>query len=611
MSPGATAQFRVSAGSTLPLTFQWRHDDTEIVGATKATLSITNVQMLDAGSYTVVVSDATGSVTSQPAPLDVDPTFTKVTTGTLATDKGHWHGAVWGDYDNDSFPDLFVHQYDPSVKDLIYHNNGDGTFTRLTAPIPQGLLLQNAAWGNAWGDYDNDGHLDLFSSNNGGKNVLLHNRGDGSFEKIASGPGAEGTDSTGPVWGDYDRDGYLDLFVGNGYLGSYATRHWLYHNLGDGTFLKMTTNEVGSLASARVAATFGSWVDYDEDGWPDLFLPTVPARGHFNRNQGDGSFAPLTNGVLVNAPFAFAWADYDNDCRLDVCLGGYGTATALYHNEGAGTFRKMTAAEVGSLVSEKSWGGGVAWGDYDNDGFVDLFVGGGWWNSNNQAVSAKGYLYHNNGDGTFTRIERGSPANDVCESMGVHWVDYDRDGFLDLFVTHHGSMSLTPNLLYRNNGNSNNWLRVKCVGTSSPRFGTGAKIRANATIRGKEMWQLRLIDAGGTCWGGQSFEAHFGLGDAQVVDTLRIEWPSGIVQDVRNVSARQFLTVTEPTELVPQGPGAFQIKCWKGMVFTIDGSSDLTTWTSLATVTNMTGTLQWTDAEAIRQSGRFYRAQSR
>ena len=608
VSLGATAQFRVSAASTSPLTFQWRHEDNEIVGATTATFSITNAQVLDAGNYTVVVSDAVGSVTSQPAMLDVDPIFTKIMTGALGSAKGHWHGAAWADYDNDGYPDLYVHQFAPAVKDLLFRNNGDGTFTQLDAPIPQGLTAQNGAWGNAWGDYDNDGHLDLFISNNGGRNVLLHNRGDHTFERIAAGPGAEGTDSTGPVWGDYDRDGYLDLFVANGYMSSVATRHWFYRNQGDGTFLKMTTNEVGSLASARVAATFGSWVDYDEDGWLDLFLPTNPARDCFYRNQGDGSFAPLTNGVLVDSAFAFAWADYDNDGRLDVCVGGYGTPTALYHNEGAGTFKKMSAAEVGSLVNDKSWGGGVAWGDYDNDGFVDLFVGGGWWNANNQAVSAKSFLYHNNGDGTFTRIERGSLANDVSESMGVHWVDYDRDGFLDLFLTHHASLSLAPNLLYRNSGNSNNWLCVKCVGTSSPRFGTGAKIRARATIRGKEMWQLRLIDAGGTCWGGQSFEANFGLGDALVVDTLRIEWPSGIVQELPNVPARQILTVTESPRLEMTQAGDLKARCWTGQSLSIETSVDLRQWQPWATLTNQTGILEFKDDHAAQHAARFYRA---
>lgn len=163
------------------------------------------------------------------------------------------------------------------------------------------------------------------------------------------------------------------------------------------------------------------------------------------------------------------------------------------------------------------------------------------------------------------------------------------------------------NKLYHNNGNSNNWLCVKCVGTSSPRWGTGAKVRAKATIRGKEICQLRLIDAGGYSWGGQSFVAYFGLGDATNVDILRIEWTSGTVQELHNVPVKQYLTVTEPTRLQMTQPGQLQIQCWKGMSYSIECSSNLAGWTPMATVTNVAGTLQWTDPNASGLSTRFYR----
>jgi enediyne biosynthesis protein E4 len=607
VSLGDNLKLRVTASGTTPFGYQWCLNAIPLSGRTNSTLSLTNVQLADAGAYTAVVTNVAGAVTSRVATLSVDPTFTKITTGPLATDAAHWHGATWGDYNNDGYPDLYVHQVAPT-QDFIYCNNGNGTFTRLTAPIPQGLASSQAAWGNAWGDYDNDGYLDLFISNSGAANLLLHHRGNGTFERIFSGPGAEGYDSSGPVWGDYDRDGYPDLFVVNGSVGSYPARHWLYHNQGNGTLARMTTNQVGSIASDSVLAAFGTWVDYDENGWPDMFLPTSPARGCFYRNQGDGSFVHL-NGVLTSSAFGLAWADYDNDGRLDVCIGGYGTPTVLYHNEGGGAFRQKTAAQVGIPATDMSWGGGVAWGDYDNDGYLDLFIGGGWWtgSGSGRALATKCFLYHNNGDGTFARVTPGSPVYDISESMGVHWVDYDRDGFLDLFVNNHGAVSAGANLLYRNTGNSNNWLCVNCVGTASPRFGTGAKVRAQATIRGSQMSQFRLIDAGGTCWGGQSFVAHFGLGDATNVDVLRIEWTSGIVQEVHNVPASQYLTVTEPAKLSMPEPGDLHIQCWKGMSYRIEGSSDLLAWNLMATVTNLTGTLQWKDPEAPRPSTRFYR----
>jgi hypothetical protein len=609
VSLGVNLTLRVTASGTTPFGYQWCLNCTSLSGRTNSALTLTNVQLADDGSYTVVVTNLAGGVTSGVVRLQVDPTFTKITTGPLATDAGWWFAAAWGDYNNDGYPDLYVWQLAPVQQDFLYRNNGDGTFTRLTGVIPAG----EAPWGSAWGDYDNDGYLDLFIPCVWGPNVLLHNRGNGSFEKILSSPGGDQSpQGSTAAWGDYDRDGYLDLLVVNGGLGSSAAQNWLYHNQGNGTFSKMTANQVGYLATESVKTVFGSWVDYDDDGWPDLFLPTLDPGAYVNRNLGNGRFALMTNAVQCTKPEAFAWADYDNDGHLDLCIAGLDTPTALYHNKGDGTFKKMTRAEVGSLVSDSSALGGIAWGDFDNDGYLDLFVAGGWLDANLNDISRASFLYHNNGDGTFTPVRTGSPVNDITDSVSGHWVDYNRDGFLDLFVQPHGvANGLAPNLLYRNNGNSNNWLCVTCVGTASPRDGTGAKVRALATIRGKPMWQLRLINSGGTCWGGQSFVAHFGLGDATNVDVLRIEWSSGTVQELYNVSARQYLTVTEPAKLAMPQPGQLNIQCWKGMAYRIEASPNLSAWTPLATVTNLTGRLQWTDTNGLSQSVRFYRAVTR
>jgi hypothetical protein len=160
---------------------------------------------------------------------------------------------------------------------------------------------------------------------------------------------------------------------------------------------------------------------------------------------------------------------------------------------------------------------------------------------------------------------------------------------------------------YRNNGNSNTWLCVKCVGTASPRMGSGTKVQVKATIRGKPISQLRVIDPGGFA-NAQNFTAHFGLGDATNVDVLRIEWTSGIVQEFTNVAVRQYLTVTEPAKLSMPQPGELHVQCCKGMAYRVEGSADLSTWRRLATVTNLTGKLQWTDPDAPGQSTRFYRA---
>jgi hypothetical protein len=388
-----------------------------------------------------------------------------------------------------------------------------------------------------------------------------------------------------------------------------AGRNTLYHNQGDGTFGKMTANQVGPIVSTSAIWGAATWVDFNDDGWPDLFAGIANSTACLYNNLANGRFGLMTNCALVASSVRCSgsnWADYDNDGRLDVGLGGAGTLMLLFHHEPDGTFKQMSAAQLGIPAGDMTWGGGSAWGDYDNDGYVDLFVAGGWWNG--APVYTKSFLYHNNGDGTFTPVRTGSPVNDVTDSNGAYWVDYNRDGFLDLFVWAHGHEPVSaPNLLYRNNGNSNNWLCVNCVGTSSPRDGTGAKVRAKATIRGKEMWQLRLINSGGSGWGGQSFVAHFGLGDATNVDLLRIEWTSGIVQELYNVPAKQYLTVTEPARLSMPTPGEVHIQCWKGMAYRIDASPDLSSWTPVATVTNLAGRLQWTDTNAPGQGERFYR----
>jgi len=237
---------------------------------------------------------------------------------------------------------------------------------------------------------------------------------------------------------------------------------------------------------------------------------------------------------------------------------------------------------------------GGAWGDYDSDGLVDLFV-----------VDATGNnrLYHNDGDGAFSRVLSGSLVNDGGQSQACAWGDYDNDGFLDLFVA---NQSNEPNFLYRNTGNANAWLKVRCEGTLSNRSAIGAKVRLRAIISGNVVEQLREL-TGGDGRSGQTLIAHFGLGDATIIDTLRIEWPSGIVQELHDVMPRQFLTVTEPARLQTLGAGVLRIQSWKGMAFEVQASTDLNQWSALTTLTNLTSTLEFTDPDAAIHLRRFYR----
>ena len=624
LSIGAVATFRVTATTTNgPITYQWQHQDTTLPNATNTSLTLTNIQMADAGPYSVAVTDSGGTTNSAPATRDVDPTWTKITSNPLVIDPGpDWSTAAWADLDNDGYLDLFVARYDAPGPNPIFHNNGDGTFTRVMEPSLQ--AIQAEAWTYCWGDFDNDGHLDLFVPEGYEfappfyKNLLYQNNGNGTFTQVTNSPIViEGGQSSHGTWVDYDRDGDLDLYVANGTAGPQVlSKNWLYQNQGDGTFLKVTNDLVAPLISELGYYDVASWVDIDNDGWQDLFLVTAPAsRNCLYRNNSGGGFSKVTDDPLVTESGDWGdaqWADYNNDGSLDVFLttAPWGNWTglgpvALFRNDGQGHFTKMTTNDVGSLAGERMNTYACCWGDYDNDGWLDLYIANAW----HGGESRPDLLYHNNGDGTFTKVTRGSPANELGAAWAGWLVDLDNDGFLDLATFKHPLPDNSLARYYRNNGNSNTWLNVKCVGAVSPRSAAGTKVRVQATIQGQPMWQLRVIDLGGFVMG-QNFTAHFGLGDATHVDVLRIEWTSGIVQELTNVAVQQYLTVTEPSKLEMPQPGELQLQCWKGMTYTIEGSSDLATWTSLISLTNLnlTGGLQWTDPGAATQSARFYRA---
>jgi hypothetical protein len=545
-------------------------------------------------------------------------TFTQITNSPVVNDAGQFVGAVWGDFHNSGFQDLIVCNY--ASTNVYYRNNGDGTFTK----ISQGEPIADAGYhiGAVAGDYDNDGHLDLCITAgayapSAATNRLYHNNGDGTFS-LASGTGVTSQPGHfGPgVWADYDNDGFLDLFVANhGLANDNGWKNQLFHNKGDGTFTSVINGAIVNDISVGFCA---AWEDYDNDGFVDLLVVNNVTGGAnmLYHNDGHGTFTRVTTNIIATDAWpggasTAAWGDYDNDGLPDLYITDQaGVRCQLYHNSGNGAFTRITSGP--ELVP--SPGGafnGCAWGDCDNDGYLDLFVSG---------AGETNALFHNNGDGTFTKIlATGPPVNGGGANMvygAVSWVDYDNDGFLDLFVggftTNDLASAPGKNLLYHNDGNSNAWLEVKLVGTVANRSAIGAKVRVHATIDGKNFWQLREINGGGG-YNSAPLIAHFGLGEATNADTLRIEWPSGTVQEFQNVATRQIFTATEPSRLtasLSNGVPQISIRGGRGLGYEVDSSSNLTTWMPIgtATITNSNGTALVTDTNPPAADQRFYRA---
>jgi hypothetical protein len=325
VSLGANVTHLVSATTAAPpLSYQWRFDDAEIVGATKRSLILTNVQSANAGAYSVVVTDSSGSTNSQVARLEVDPTFRIITTGPIPTDGGTSVSASWGDYDNDGFVDLILGNITGSG--FLYRNVGDGTFERLHTNVIGGLSLG----GGPWADYDNDGFLDMYMVSGQDLGVhLYHNQGNGTLLLLTNatviGPIVTNHTFSGSVaWGDYDNDGFVDAFVANGTFGG-DKKSFLYHNQKNGTFIKVTA---GNIVNDFYESWAGAWADYDDDGLLDLFVTS------------NGGFTPSRLGE-------------DN---------------RLYHNDGPSGFTKLTTAQTGIPLHDGGFSRGCAWGDYDNDG---------------------------------------------------------------------------------------------------------------------------------------------------------------------------------------------------------------------------------------------------
>ncbi len=478
------------------------------------------------------------------------PIFTDVTSAVGMSTTGYPFGnPIWGDYDGDGDLDLFVdnHYIDGPY---FYKNNGDGTFTDIFDDL--GLRAHGDRHGSGWCDFDNDGDLDLhvtFGADKGGtlgmkSDEQLLNVGGDQFFEVADVEGITDTFGRGRsvAWGDVNNDGYADLLLGN-----LKTDLVLYQNNGDQTFTDVTAAAgLGGLQYNEC-----DFADYNNDGLADIFCTDVEAFGQrterLYKNNGDGTFtnataeagiAPLSQGRSVT------WADYDNDGNLDLFITR-GTDVAmkqtLYHNNGDGTFTDVTnAAGFRALNNNRA----ACWGDFDNDGYLDLYVVN---SGMDPAGKGPNFLYRNNHSGGFRDVaaQAGVQSLVLSRGRGAAWADYDGDGFLDLFVTNgedNTDYPQGPQFLFRNGGNTSHWLEIKLVGTTSNRDALGAKV----TITVRSTIQYRENNGSmGHFLSQQLVPLHFGLGKVTTVNQVFVQWPSGKTQTLVDVPADQKMVITE------------------------------------------------------------------
>ena len=489
-------------------------------------------------------------------------------------------GCAFIDYDGDGYPDILLvngedwpgHAKAASTLKL-YHNNQNGTFTDVTAKA--GLAVTMFGMGVAVGDYDNDGHDDIFVTALG-QSHLFHNNGNGTFRDVTKTAGMWGPNefSTSAAWVDYDRDGKLDLVVANyvqwseptdiyctldGAHKSYCTpesykgtsvRVW--HNLGGGKFEDATQKSgMGDPTSKSLGLAI---LDYNNDGWPDIFVAndTQPNKLYLNKQNGTFEEKAVAAGIafsedgVARAGMGVDVADYDRSGHPSLLITNFANQMlSLYHNEGNGLFvDEAPRSEVGrnTLVT---LGFGCFFFDYDNDGWPDILVADGHIENEIERVQKRvsyaepPHLFRNLGGGKFQEVtaQMGSAFASPKVARGAAYADIDNDGAVDVLMTTNGGRAW----LFHNEGGTNHSLRIKLVGTKSNRDGIGAVVKV--TSGGAKQWQM--LRSGSSYLSQSELVLTFGLGDATKADAVEVQWPSGQIEKLSGVTGDQMVTIEE------------------------------------------------------------------
>ena len=487
-----------------------------------------------------------------PAPTSVRFADIAASVGVNKIDRGR--GSAWLDYDLDGDPDLFS----VGIRTLhaLYRNDGGGRFYNETAAV--GLADARGGWGAARADFDNDGDADLFVTRDaweGQATNSLYRNDQGQFVDVALRAGmVDSACSFTATWGDYDLDGYLDLYVANGVLGDGGNNN-LYRNNRNGGFADVAARAGVADPSKTIGCAFG---DYDSDGYPDLYAVNIGQPNRLYHNGGDGAFVDraVTAGVLfpLEGGYVTFFFDYDNDGALDLFVatmsgleGVLNSMVAgpnsqlnrpfLYHNNGDGTFTDVTV-EAGLGRSFSTMGIGVS--DINNDGFDDIYLANG---GPEMYRLEPNTLLLNQGDGTFTDITAGAGVGNLGKGHGATFADFDGDGDMDLYagLGGHYDGDVWANSLYRNDGENGHFLEVLTTGTESNRDGIGARV---ALFSGDH--QVYAEVASGYGFGSSNAPGlHLGLHDRDTVDRIEIRWPSGQQQSWEHIPANSVIRLTE------------------------------------------------------------------
>jgi len=504
-------------------------------------------------------------------------------------------GAAFFDYDGDGWLDIFLvngTRFDAkwaagaAPVSRLFKNNRDGTFTDVT--IAAGVARTGWGSGCCAGDYNNDGHLDLFVTY-WGDCALWKNLGNGKFVDAAPQAGVTTRTktglrrhNTGCAFVDYDKDGHLDLFVANyidfdpktaplpesgpckykgllvacGPPGLQGGKNILFRNNGDGTFADVS-EKAGIL---NTPGTYGLGVivaDFDNDGWPDIYVANDSTSAALYRNNHDGTFTEnaIERGAAYSADgkpqagMGAGVADYDGDGRFDIVKTNFaGDTSSLYHGLADGYFEDQTLqAGLGRVTRFLGWG--AAFADIDNDGWADIVLCNGHvYPEVGESAAESGYkqrkvVYRNLRNGKFAEISEtlGPGIVEKVTGRGMAVGDFDNDGDLDLLVN---CINDSPQLLRCESALKHNWLKVNLTGTKSNRSAIGARVICTAKIDGKPRRQMDEVRSGGSYLSQSDLRVHFGLGDA-VSAALEIQWPSGLVKRLRDVKPNQILAVVE------------------------------------------------------------------